>query len=72
MVYQGRMDNVTIVENCNDAAIADWLAARLREKGAAVDVLPFYRRLPAPGRHWPAGADTVMSTSVAGLALIHI
>lgn len=23
------MDNVTIVENCNDAAIADWLAARL-------------------------------------------
>ncbi|MCP2017384.1 MAG: 6-phosphogluconolactonase [Erythrobacter sp.] len=25
------MDNVTIVENCNDAAIADWLAARLGE-----------------------------------------
>ena len=25
------MDKVTIVENCNDAAIADWLAARLGE-----------------------------------------
>ncbi|MEH6683381.1 MAG: 6-phosphogluconolactonase [Qipengyuania sp.] len=25
------MDNVTIVDNCNDAAIADWLAARLGE-----------------------------------------
>ena len=25
------MDTVTIVENCNDAAIADWLAARLGE-----------------------------------------
>jgi len=25
------MDNLTILENCNDAAIADWLAARLSE-----------------------------------------
>src|SRR5699024_2238767 len=44
----------------------DWLATRLRERGADVDILSFYRRPPAPGRHWPSGADTVMITSVDG------
>ena len=51
---------------CRGDSGRDWLAARLREKGAGVDVVPFYRRLPAPGRHWPEGADTVMITSVEG------
>jgi len=51
---------------CRGESGRDWLAARLREKGAAVDVVPFYRRHPASGRHWPKGADTVMITSVEG------
>ncbi|GAA5131280.1 uroporphyrinogen-III synthase [Alloalcanivorax gelatiniphagus] len=51
---------------CRGDGGRDWLAARLRERGAMVDVLPFYRRLPDPHRHWPEGADTVMITSVEG------
>ncbi len=32
---------------CRGDGGRDWLAARLRERGATVDVIPFYRRLPA-------------------------
>ena len=51
---------------CRGDGGRDWLAARLRERGATVDVIPFYRRLPDPDRHCPAGVDTVMITSVEG------
>ena len=32
MVYQYRMENLTIIEGQGDAAIADWLASQLRER----------------------------------------
>ncbi|MBL7250713.1 uroporphyrinogen-III synthase [Alloalcanivorax marinus] len=51
---------------CRGDGGRDWLAARLRERGATVDVIPFYRRLPDPRRHCPDGIDTVMITSVEG------
>lgn len=36
-MYQGYMENVTIVEGHSDAAIADWLAVRLNEKMSATE-----------------------------------
>ncbi|MBF1801114.1 uroporphyrinogen-III synthase [Alloalcanivorax profundimaris] len=51
---------------CRGDGGRDWLAARLRERDATVDVIPFYRRLPAPDRHCPDDIDTVMITSVEG------
>lgn len=51
---------------CRGETGRDWLATRLRERGATVDVVPFYRRRAAPGRYWPEEADTVMITSVEG------
>ena len=44
------MDNVTIVENCNDAAIADWLAARL---GAALSASAGPVTITVPGGSTP-------------------
>lgn len=44
----------------------DWLAARLRERGAQVDVVPLYRRDANPAFAWPADTASVMVTSVDG------
>lgn len=51
---------------CRGETGRDWLAARLRERGAEVAVMPFYRRRANPDFRWPADADTVMVTSGEG------
>tara|TARA_R110001606_G_scaffold1937_17_gene7960 strand:- start:29455 stop:30156 length:702 start_codon:yes stop_codon:yes gene_type:complete len=51
---------------CRGESGRDWLAARLRERGARVDVLPCYQRRANPAFAWPDGTGTVMVTSVEG------
>lgn len=51
---------------CRGETGRDWLATRLRERGARVDVMPFYRRRANPDFRWPVDADTVMVTSGEG------
>lgn len=51
---------------CRGETGRDWLATRLRERGAEVDVLPLYRRDANPAFAWPADTATVMVTSVDG------
>lgn len=49
---------------CRGETGRDWLAAQLRERGARVTILPFYRRRPNRRFRWPAQAEVVMVTSV--------
>lgn len=51
---------------CRADSGRDWLAARLRERGAEVDIIPFYRRRPDPSFRWPGEASVVLVTSVEG------
>lgn len=51
---------------CRGDSGRDWLATQLRERGAEVTVMPFYRRLANPAFRWPPGTAVVMITSVEG------
>lgn len=51
---------------CRGETGRDWLAGRLRDRGADVRIMPFYRRLSNPDFVWPPEADTVMVTSRDG------
>ncbi len=55
---------------CRGETGRDWLAARLRERGAEVTLMPFYRRLPNRDFQWPPEADVVMITSVEGWRVV--